>query len=38
VKKLFNLGVTVGIIIGIVLGGAGMYIYVSVTGKLPGRN
>lgn len=26
-----------GLMIGIIIGGAGMYIYVSTTGKLPGQ-
>jgi hypothetical protein len=31
------MGFILGLIIGIILGGAGMYIYVTITGKLPGK-
>ena len=30
------MGGFIGFVLGIVVGGAGMYIYVAVTGKLPG--
>jgi gas vesicle protein len=34
---MFNFGLFIGILIGVVVGGVAMYVWVSVTGKLPGQ-